>query len=362
MYELIDIDPNISDRFFRLIYKVYEKPNWDAVVVVAVRQAFHSLLPEIPLYILEASMRKSLQPIIDRKKFNIVTRPFLDEHEAIEVYHNTYDDLIEEITNSKEDTDRYNLELIDYIYDLLPYDQVTIIDGEKILSSALNLSFWGEQHFEAYNQLSDLRKAKPAEWNIDTATNTNKAPKDKVKFLNDMFKIQIANPHIDSTEEELQLEFVKDYDKERHMIARSIFMCSQIPKDIPDFFPTKVIGKLAPLVNSDGEVTNHDLYKSWYAYSYGIYKRSSQGRISTNAALELSRLSSYVLFPELRAKKDFLVTATTAKKPIRECAFFNGLRLHEFTDNRRQIKRTQEEIDYTESYLKELIKNFQKLI
>ena len=272
-----------------------------------------------------------------------------------------YNKIIKEAENSKEDRNKYNLELIDYIYDLLPYDKISIINGKEYLYSFINLSLYAEKHIIALEQLEETLKIKPPEKNIDTATNTNKASKDKVKFLTEKLQLPILNPSYDSKKEEVQLNFLKYYDKESAMIARSVYMYSKILTHLPNQFETQVIGELEPYLNSDRLITKKDIYISWYTYAISVYKRSSNNTIPIDKALKIAELSSKVLFENLRNRKKPLCSIDTARKTIRERSFYKGLRLCDFSDNRLKIKRSQEEIDFFTEYLTLIIKQINHL-
>ncbi len=118
---------------------------------------------------------------------------------------------------------------------------------------------------------------------------------------------------------------------------------------------------MKPYINSDMYISKDDIYTSWYAYAVGIYQRSSHKKVPIEKALEVARLSSYYLFPSLRHIKEPIVPLEKAKQPIRERSIFDGFRLHEFTDNRLKINRSEEEIEFTEHFLKSFISALKSL-
>ena len=140
------------------------------------------------------------------------------------------------------------------------------------------------------------------------------------------------------------------------MIARSIHELAKF-KEHSDSFEINAVGSLEPYINSDGLTTNHDIYISWYAHIYGVYKNNT---IPVTKKLKLAQLSSYVIFPKLRDIEKFIVNEKAAIKPIREVAMFKDLRLLDFTDNRSIIKRTNDEIKFTEEYLVKVTKYLNK--
>ena len=123
MYELLDVNPKLKTDFFNIIAQTIPKNNWDSLLLIALKKSVHKLLPEMPFYLLQNHMQKSFQIIHQRIKQNIHTRDFINEEEAIEVWHNTYDEMIEELSKSNELEDKLNIDLIHYIYDLLAYCQ-----------------------------------------------------------------------------------------------------------------------------------------------------------------------------------------------------------------------------------------------
>ncbi|QOY51395.1 hypothetical protein [Candidatus Sulfurimonas baltica] len=352
MYELLDVNQKLTTDFFKTIALTLPKKNWDALILVALKTTIHNLHPTMPFYLLQSYMEKIFQSIHQRKKHNIHTRGFINEEEAIEVWHNTYDEMIEELSTSNDIEDKLHLDLIYYIYDMLKYDQVTVIDDEKYLSSYINLSHFGWQHYELFETRVAIEKAKSGDKNIDIATNRGKTVNDRVKFLKPKFEVDMMHPSIDSKESELQMEVVKEYCDNTRMMARSIHYCAEISKHEDKHFEINAIGKMKPYVNSDMYISKADIYNSWYAYVIGIYKHSSHQSVPIEKALEVARLSSYYLFPSLRHIKEPIVPLEKAKQPIRERSIFNGFRLHEFTDKRLKINRSEEEIEFTEHFLK----------
>lgn len=361
MYELSGINQKLMTDFFKTIALALEKKNWNSLILIAIKKAAHNLYPNVPFFLLRNYLQNTLQTIHQRRERNIHTRDFIDANEAREVYHNTYDNLIEELSKSDAIEDKLNLDLIYYIYRLLKYDQVTLIDGEKYLSSFINLSFWGDEHLKAFEKLEAIEKAKHGDKNIDVATNRGKTVKDRVKFLKSKFEIDIMHPEIDSKEAELQSAVVDAYCESNRMMARGIYYCAEISKDKRKQFEINTIGKLKHNINSDEYIPKAHIYNSWYAYVIGIYKCSSKNTIPLDKALKVARLSSYFLFPYLRNKPNPIISIDTAEKPIRERSFYDGLRLHEFTDNRLKIIRSMEEINDTESFLKTFISTLQFL-
>jgi hypothetical protein len=312
---------------------------------------FKSLVPTLDDSINEVFIILFLQPIFHLKNKKTVIRDFKDIVEAKKIYHSTYDNLINMLEKDNTEISKNNLELINYVYELLQYDKVIVQNGKEILYSFGYLSSYYMHHLTALKQLELLLKSKPAEKNIDIATNTNSSYKDKTKFLETILNDYLSNPFIPNRKIlELQVEFIKLFADEFRMMSRSIFAISKIQEGTDDFI-ANAIGDLEAHIDSDMAIKKEDIYISWYAHVFSIY---DVPKISIAKKLKLARLSSYVIFPELKNNENFKITEYTAKKKIRERAFFKGLRLLEFTDNRLKITKSDEEIEFTETYFKEL--------
>jgi len=356
MYEFQNINKDISDKFYKSIFKAMKKDNWDIIACLSVKSTFHDMLPTFPKYELEKYIKVFLKPILEARKNNFIVRDFINDEERKEVYEDTYGDLIDKLSDSEVIEDKYNLKLIYYIYDLLEYDKVIIIDNQKYLYSSIYINAYAETHLKAYKDLETSYANKPKNCNYDTATNKTKDKKSQLNFLNPMLKPAIQNEFVDSKAEKLKLDFIKNHETEYRINARSIHELAKL-KEYSDNFEINAIGSLEPYINSDGLITNHNIYISWYAHVYVIYKNNT---IPVTKKLKLAQLSSYVIFPKLRDKENFLINERAAIKPIREIAMFKDLRLLEFTDDRSIIKRTDNEIKFTEEYLITVTKHLNK--
>ena len=331
MYELQNINQNIISKFYDSIFKAMKRDNWRHIACVSVESAFHEILPNFPKYVLEKYVQTQLKSVLE-KKSNCTIRDFIDSEEREEVYENTYGALVDELLESDNVEDKHNLELIYYIYDLLEYDKVVIIDDEKFLYSSIYINSYAQIHLKAYQDLEISYKNKPVNSNIDTATNKSKDIKSRVDFLNPMFKPAIQNKFVDSRAEKLKLAFIENYEHEYRIIARSVHELSKL-KEHTDNFEANTIGDLEPYINSDVKISMKDIYVSWYAHVFTIYKYIN---MPVTKKLRLAQLSSYVIFSRLRDIDKYIVNEATAIKPIREASFFKGLRLLEFTDCQRR--------------------------
>jgi len=358
MYELQNINPDITNKFWKLIYKTMQHPNWDKVILLVIKNTFYSMIPNTQQHWLEPYIKRYVQEFSNIKNSNFQIRDFQDEKEQEEVYHLTYDSLINELENSTKSEDVHNLELIDFIYELLPYDKVIMIDDEKYLYSFFYLSLYGEEHLYAYEDLKVLYKNKPAEKNYDIATNTTKNFKSKTAFLNDTLQLEIKHPFVNSEKVEIQYKVVQEFETQSHLTIRTVYEFSKI-KDESNIKEISAIGELQPYLNSDDKIEYKDIYISWYAYVFSIYKRFGI-EIPTTKLLKLAQLSSKVLFEPLREIDKPLINQKTATKALREVAFFNGLRLMDFSDMRKKIKKTDDEIKFMEEFMNHLINNLSK--
>ena len=358
MYELQNINPEITKKFWKLLYKAMQHSNWDKIILLAVKNTFYSMIPNTQHHWLESYIKNYIQEFSNLKNINFQIRDFRDKDEQEKVYHLTYDSLINKLENSTKPEDVHNLELTDYIYELLPYDKVIVIDNEKYLYSFFYLSLYGEQHLYAYEDLKVLYKNKPAEKNYDIATNTTKDIKNKTSFLNDTLQLEINNPFANSEKAEIQYQLMQEFETQSHLTVRTVYEFSKI-KDESNIKEISAIGELQPYLNSDDKIEYKDIYISWYAYVFSIYKRFGIN-IPTTKLLKLAQLSSQVLFEPLREIDKPLINQKTATKVLREVSFFNGLRLMDFSDMRKKLKKTNDEIEFTEEFMRHLLNNLLK--
>jgi len=358
MYELIDISSSIITSYFEAIEKADKHPHANIIIVIAVKQAFHTLEPNFPIRVAESYITKLLKPYFDRKHLGITSRDFVDQEEAKKIYTNQFAELFDYLEKNHSDEHEYMIKALDCIYDLLPCDRVVMIDNKPYLSSWINLEYWSDQHTDAFEKRTILEEAKPDEQNIDTALNTNKAYRDKIKFLSN--NVTTINPFAKDETTDMKQNIIGMYVEEYRMTARAIYGISQVLDEHSDIPYVRAFGELEPVIDSDGAIPKNDIYESWYAHTLGIYNKSSKQTAPIEKVLELAKYYSYFMFPNISKKCDFISLAK-AKKPIREKSFFKGLRLYEFTDYRLKIVRSKEEVQYTEAYLTEVTKQLNRL-
>lgn len=358
MYELIGVSPSIITSYYEAIEKANTHPNAKRIFIVAVKNTFHVLEPHCPRGVAETYITKMLKPYFDRKRLGIFERAFMNHDEAIEIYKNQFSELLDALENDSSEESKYAVKALDCIYDLLPYDRAIMIDGKAYLSSWFNLSHWSNQHSDAYDNRLILQQAKPSEKNIDMALNTNKAYRDKIKFLLPL--VSPANPFAKNEITDMKEEIVRMYVDEHRMTARAVYGMSQIMYEHSNISFVKAFGELEPEIDSDVVISKKDIYESWYAYTIAIYNRSSKQTAPLEKVLELAKYYSFVIFPDIPKKRD-LISLYKAKKQIREKSFFKGLRLYEFTDNRLKIERPKDEVKFTEEYLLEVTKQLNRL-
>ena len=337
-----------------------QNPDWDKIILLAVKNTFYSMIPNTQHHWLESYIKNYVQEFSNLKNANFQIRDFQDEKEQEEVYHLTYDSIINELENSTKPKDIHNLELIDFIYELLPYDKVIIIGNEKYLYSYFYLSSYGEEHLRAYENLKVLYRNKPAEKNYDIATNTTKDFKNKTAFLNDTLQLEISNPFANSEKAEIKYKLIQEFETQSHLTVRTVYEFFKI-KDDSNIKEISAIGELQPYLDSDDKIEYKDIYISWYAHVFSIYKKFGIN-IPTTKLLKLAQLSSLVLFEPLRGNNKPLINQHTATKALREVSFFNGLRLMDFSDMRKKLKKTDDEIKFTEEFMNHFINNLSKCL
>lgn len=359
MYELNGVTSSIIDSFYEAIQRADKHPHSTTIIPLAVKSAFHILEPNFPLHAVNTHLSKVLKPYFDRKRFGVYERPFENLLEAQKIYDDLFHKSFEILENDSSGENKNLIQVLDLIYDLLEYDCVVMIKDQPYLYSFINLYYWGKQHFKAINKRRKLELSKPAEENIDTALNTNKAYKDRTKFI-PFPKAELNNPFLKNESLKLKRGIVECYPEEHKMLARSIYSFSQILREHSDIQFIKSFGELEPLVDSDAYISKKDIYESWYAYVVSIYRRSSKGKAPLKDVLKIAENSSYIVFPDIPKTNNF-ISLEKAKRPIREKSFFKGLRLCEFTDNRLKITRPKDEILCTETYLIVVTKELNRL-
>lgn len=358
MYELNGVSSTIIASYYEAIIKADKHPLANIIIVIAVKQAFHTLEPNFPIRVAESYITKLLKPYFDRKRLGIITRDFKDQEEAEKIFIDMFGELLDALDDNETEECLYMRKALHCVYDLLSYDKVIVIENETYLSSWINLEYWSEQHTDAYEKRALLQQAKPDEENIDIALNTNKAYRDKIKFLNN--KVSTVNPFLKNEISEIKEKIIQLFVEEYRMTARAVYGMSQILDEHSDIPIVRAFGELEPEIDSDATIPKKDIYESWYAYVVRIYDQSSKQTAPLKKVLELAKYYSYVMFPDI-PKKRALISLDKAKKPIREKSFFKGLRLYEFTDNRLKIVRPNDEVKFTEAYLLEVTKQLNRL-
>lgn len=357
MYELTGISQNVVTSFFESLIDIDRQTNSPALVAFSVKNAFHRLEPNIPHRVVQTYLTKLLKPYFDRKRLGIYEREFVDMDEARALFDDTYGSWLDECQVSDDEKARIVCDLIYSLYDLLEYEKVIVAEEKPNLWSFINLMHWGRMHSEAMEKRELLAKAKPQEGNINIALNTNKAYADKIKFLKN--DIAVINPFARNKVSELKENIISVYVDDFRMMSRAIYGYSLLIKEHGDISFVRAFGELEPYIDSDMAISKRDLYISWYAYVVGMFNRVSNNSAPLEKVLEVAHLSSMIIFPELIGKGP-LVKKEKAKVPIRERAFFKGLRLFEFTDRRLKIERPDEEIAFTERYLSEVTKELNR--
>ncbi len=104
MYELQNINQDIIKKYKKAIEQVEEKENAHKILKLALIDTFKSLVPELDDSVNEVYVTLFLKPIFHLEHKKQVVRNFIDEDEAKEIYHITYDKLIKTMEENKENT------------------------------------------------------------------------------------------------------------------------------------------------------------------------------------------------------------------------------------------------------------------
>lgn len=351
MYELLGVQESVLYKYYDAVHHADKHPYATIIIPLAVKKAFHVLEPNFPICVAESYLAKILKPYFDRKRLGVYERPFDSIDEAKIIYNNQFVALLDNLEKDSSNEGKNMIHALDCIYDLLQYDRVVVIENQPYLYSWINLIYWGQEHQNAIEKRAILEKSKPAEKNIDTALNTNKAYKDRTKFIS--FDTELNNPFSQHEVPRMKQEILSWYPDEHRLLTRAIHSMSQLLDEYSNIPYIRAFGELEPQIDSDAIIPKKDIYESWYAHSVGIYKRSSKGTVPVKDALEIAKYLSFIIFPDISKQRN-IVSLERAKRPIREKSFFKGLRLYEFTDNRLKITRPKDEIAFTEEYLTEV--------
>lgn len=355
MYEFEQINPKITKQYVEAMHCMLKSENPYPIIFSVVKKAFKSLVPNMADRIARPYVQNVLTPLYELLKNKYDLRKFKTIEEAESIYYQTEIVFREKAIDSKEVDD-----LADLFYELLEYDVCLEENGELYLHSYASLVHVAISHINAIRKWNKLYKKKPNEENFDIALNTNTTREKMIAFKLNAIKLDLLhNDVFDRASLLEQKEILLDFIKFNHITARCIAELKKYNHNLPHDNVILSHLQLSHIINADRPIDKFLIYKSFFATVVGIYKRScaiNQKDVPYTKLYKLARKLTAFVFPELKVLKKPLFTASKIKKPIKEIAIFNGLRLISFEDKRYKIHKEKDEIDLTEQYLKNIIK------
>lgn len=356
MYELEQLNPKIVKDYFDAISKINNTKKPYFILFSVMKSAIHSIVPNKANHIIAPFIKCALQPLRKELDSKYKFRKFDSHKEALDIYYRIEKDLnISQFAEKKE-----MLELSNYIFDLLEYDLYLEENNETYLFALNKITALVFQHIKALRQWNKIDKNKPVEKNYDIARNTNDTYTKMVAFKLNPIKNELSNPLLnDKYTLLIQKDTIEDFTKYNHITARAINQMSLIKNDLPNDKYIQANSNLSHIIDSDRPIEKKEIYQSFYASIFGIYKFTSKinkKEVPYKTLYNFAQKFSEFVFPELKNWKKPLFTRTKIKKPIKEIAIFNRLSLISFEDKRYKIIKKQDEIEFTEDYLKAVTK------
>jgi len=360
MYELEQINPKISKKYFNVMAKVTKTKDPYILLTSIMRDTFYHLIPTQANYFVKNYIKRTLEPLKLQIELNYKIRSFKSQKERLEVFkilEERFDYKIFETEIEKKEFE----DIMDTFYDLLDYDLYEEESGEVFLYSLNHIFSLAKKHIKALEELIEQNKNKPPESNYDIATNTNDTKEKMVAFKLNYLNNELANPLLSeklTLEYEYQKDTLLDFITCNHLTVRSIRELKKIRNDFPNDSFIKSKTDLLHTLNSDKPIDAIEIYRSFFTCVFGVYaftSRTNKKKIPYSKLYIFASQLSELFFPELKKLKKPLFVKEKTKKPIRETSIYNGLSLISFEDGRYKIKKEQDEIKFTEEYLETII-------
>ena len=356
MYELEQLNPKIVKDYFDAIAKIYDTKKPYFILFSIMKNAFHSLAPNQANHIIAPFVKRALQPLRVKLDSKYKIRKFYSSDEAINIYTRIEKDL--NISRFDEQKEMY--ELSNLVFDLLEYDLCLEENNQTYLFALNKISNLAFQHIQAIRQWNKINKNKPFEKNYDIARNTNDTYAKMVVFKLNSIKNELDHPLLnDKYSLEIQKNTLLDFQTHNHITARAIQQISLLKDDLPNDKYVQANSNLSHIIDSDRPIEKKEIYQSFYTSIFGVYKFTSKvnkKEVRYKTLYLFAQKFSEFVFPELKDWKKPLFNKVRIKKPIKEIAIFNGLSLIAFEDKRYKIKKEDDEIEFTEDYLKAITK------
>lgn len=351
MYELIGVDQKIYENFLKELYRIWTtSKNPYSHIFFAIKTAFKALVPQASDADISVFLRKLLKPLYDLLHSSYKRRLFNDEVEMQELYNSLYGSIQDEIACYPIEIKNKINKLFDLFYELKEHSGVIEIKGRKFITTQFDIITIANLHRIEYDTLSLLKSSKTFAKNISISTNTNKAPSDRTKFLNNLIELSTLNPLINKDVKEDRLLIINFFKENPRITSRFLSQLRNINFEIKSSF-TRTIDELSPYLDADIEIQKKHIIISYIAYVFSLYNITST-KIPKTKILPFANESAKLVFPEFEHHIDSIVTEEKIRQPIRERAISHDLRLLEFTDNRLKIIRSEEEINISNTYLR----------
>lgn len=360
MYELEQINPKIVEKYFKAIGKLMLTKHPLLTLQAVLKNTFSTMLPTQSFYFVKPYIQKALEPLKQQLLSKYKIKKFDSLEEAHKIYHTVFNkfDFQDLDTNERKEIE----EIFDLIYDLLEFDTYEEENDILYLYSLSHILILAKKHNEMLTIWEELNKNKPPEANYDIARNTNDTKEKMIAFKLNHINIELANPLLNDENRtffEYQRDLLIDFTTHSCMTTRSIREIIKLKENYPNDIYVKANVSLSHTLNADRPVEKIDIYRSFFASVFGVYRFTSN--INKNSPpqsklYDLASKFSQLMFPELKQLKKPLVTKAKTRQPIREIGNLNGIPLIAFEDKRLKIIKHQDEIDFTEEYLATIIR------
>ncbi len=360
MYELEQLSPKIIEKYFNTIEQITKTKHPYIILFSVMKDTFHHILPTQLNYFAKNYIKQALDPLRLQIEMKHRVRSFNSQEEAIEVFK-TIEKRFDYTAFETEIEKKEFESTIDTFYDLLDYDLYEEENGKSFLYSLNHIFSLAAKHIEALEKYIKQNENKPDEANYDITTNTNDTKAKMVAFKLNYLNNELANPSLD---EKLELEY--EYQKDTllefitysQITVRSLRELRKIKNDFQHDPLIRAKTNLSHTLNSDRPIDKIEIYRSFFACVFGMYRFTAKINKKKPPYLKLykhAKQLSELFFPEIKKFKKPLFSEKKIRKPIVETCIYEGLSLVSFEDGRRKIKKEQDEIKFTEEYLKTII-------
>jgi len=363
VYELQDINQNITQNLYNSIKKAFEK-NHIIYIIKAIEYAIRKELPNEPKYIIDPIIIKATKEIQNATK--IKTIPFKSSSEAQELFKKHYKPYLD--LADKQDCSKEYRDVIEMSYDLAKYDKKLIYEDQEYLFNTLYLLQKRKEHFRADQKWLKLKSEKPDEINFNIAHNTNKSIKEQISFLNPMYKPYKANPYTHDLGKQIELNIIDGFKSDNYTMARSISAINDVKYDIEklkydnySFSCIKSFKTMKNYLDADQDIERKDIINSWLTNIAFLYSKvNPQGIPKTKLANYINTVAKYTTIYNLQKNKYIFSPEKLREATYREYKIFKNLRLLEITNKRKKLTKSEESKLLTERYMKNVTKYLHK--